>query len=371
MPKVLHVITDAGWGGAERHTLALTTALTHRGHDCQIAYLVGDGYLAAAFASRGVRTTNLRARSWLDPVALARLARLARRERFDLLHGHLFPGEVFATLAALRLRGVPLICTKHNDEAFLRKWHFRMLHRVISYRASRTIAISDHVRRFTVETGTAHPSRVLTIRYGYDAPAVLPTREASRAALGTPAEAFLVGAAGRLAAQKGHRHLIEAIPALVPEIPNLQVVIVGEGPMRPVLERRARQLGVDRHVRFPGFHPDVQSFLCGLDVFVMPSLWEGFGLVLLEAMAAGQPIVASKVSAIPEVIEDGVTGLLVPPAEPSALAQAILTLWREPAFREKLGNAGRERLRERFSLDQMVDETERVYAEVLANRPSR
>ena len=371
MPKVLHVITDTGWGGAERHALALTTGLVQRGHDCQVAYLVGDGYLDTAFEARGIRTTNLRARSWLDPVALARLIRLARRERFDLLHAHLFPGEVFATLAALRLGGVPLICTKHNDEAFLRKWHFRMLHRVISYRASRTIAISDHVRRFTMETGTAHSPRVLTIRYGYDPPAVLPTREASRATRGVPAGAFLVGAAGRLAAQKGHRHLIEAIPALAPEIPNVQVVIMGEGPMRPALERRTRELGVDRHVRLPGFHPDVQSFLCGLDVFVMPSLWEGFGLVLLEAMAAGRPIVASKVSAIPEVIEDGETGLLVPPADASALGGAILRLWHDPSLREKLGNAGRERLRERFSLDQMVDETERVYAEVLANRPSR
>ncbi len=371
MPKILHVITDTGWGGAERHLLALTTGFVQRGHVCQVAYLVGDGYLDDTFASRGVPTTNLRARSWVDPGALARLIRLIRRERFDLLHVHLFPGEVFATVAGLCAPGAPLICSKHNDEAFLRKWHFRMLHRVISYRASRTIAISDHVRRFTMETGTAHPSRVLTIRYGYEPPAVLPTREASRATLGAPAGAFLVGAAGRLAEQKGHRHLIEAIPALVPEIPNLQVVIVGEGPMRPALERRARELGVDRHVRLPGFHPDVQSLLCGLDVFVMPSLWEGFGLVLLEAMAAGRPIVAAKVSAIPEVIEDGETGLLVPPADASALGGAILRLWHDPSLREKLGNAGRERLRERFSLDQMVDETERVYAEVLANRPSR
>ncbi len=366
--KVLHVITDTGWGGAERHLLALTTALVQRGHVCQVAYLVGDGYLDDTFASRGVPTTNLRARSWVDPGALARLIRLIRRERFDLLHAHLFPGEVFATVAGLCAPGAPLICSKHNDDAFFRHLHFRILHRMISYRASRTIAISDHVRRFAIRTGTARPLELLTILYGYDPPSVLPSKDAARAMLGIPEGSFVVGAVARLAAQKGQIHLVEAMPGLVSAIPDLQVIILGEGRMRPTLERRARELGVEQRLRLPGFHPDVQSALCGLDVFVMPSLWEGFGLVLLEAMAAGQPIVASKVSAIPEVVEDGVTGLLVPPADSVALAEAILTLWRESALREKLGSAGRERLRERFSLDQMVDRTEQVYTEVLAGR---
>lgn len=367
----MHVITDTGWGGAERHALALTTGLVQRGHGCQVAYLVGDGYLDGTFASRGVPTTNLRARSWVDPAALARLIQLVRRERFDVLHGHLFPGEVFATLAGLWAPGVALVCTKHNDEAFLRRRHFGILHRIISYRAARTIAISDHVRRFTIEIGTADPSRVLTIHYGYDVPAAFPSREDVRRTVGAQTEGFLVGTAARLAVQKGHMHFLEAMPALVSEIPSLQVVIVGEGPMRPTLERRARELGVDQYLRLPGFCPDVQGFMCGLDIFVMPSLWEGFGLVLLEAMAAGRPIVASNVSAIPEVVEDGVTGLLVPPADPAALAEAILTLWREPALREKLGHGGRERLQERFSLDHMVDRTEQVYTEVLGNLKRR
>jgi glycosyltransferase involved in cell wall biosynthesis len=182
------------------------------------------------------------------------------------------------------------------------------------------------------------------------------------------AEAFLVGNVGRLAPQKGQRHLIEAMPLLLEHVPTAHAVIAGGGDLEPYLRELAEELEVDERVHVLGPRQDVPALMHALDVFAMPSIWEGFGLVLLEAMAAGKPIVASRTATIPEVVLDNETGLLVPAGDAVALADALARLAEDRELARRLGEAGRERLQKHFSIDKMVGDTETLYRELLEER---
>lgn len=366
MPMVLHVITSTQVGGAENHVLALTQGLQKEGWNCAVAYLKGRGDLDTQYAAAGISVHPLGLEHWWDVGAAGRLVGLIRREQAEIIHAHLFPAEVFATVASLAAGSrAKLVCTKHNDEDFLRRWHFRFLHRLISHRAAQTIIISEHLRRFTTAIGTADPSRLVTIPYGYDRVPGGATGEGWRQKLGLGQGTFVIGAVGRLVPQKGHRYLIEAVRRMASAGEDVALAIVGEGPLLGRLEEQVAAAELGRRVFFIGFRRDIPDLLAAFDVFVLPSLWEGFGLVLLEAMAARRAIVASRVSAIPEVVEDGVSGVLVPPADPKALAEALLALRHDAARRAALGAAGHERLRREFTLERLIERTIEVYRSVL------
>ena len=366
MTRILHVITSTQVGGAENHLLALATALLKEGWTSEVAYLKGREDLNQEFVGRGIPVHPLHLRPWCDSAALRRLIRLIRDRRPDIVHGHLFPAEVYATAAAMLSGGhAKLVCTKHNDDDFLRRPHFRFLHWLISYRAARTIAISEHVRRYTLKMGTADASRLVTIPYGYDGGDSTRKSSGLRQELGIGSGTFLIGSVGRLAPQKGQRYLLEAVQKMVSAGEDVALVLIGEGPLLGTLKAQVAAAGMGRHVFFTGFRQDVRDLMPAFDVFALPSLWEGFGLVLLEAMAAGRAIVASRVSAIPEVVEDGVTGLLVSPGDSDALTEALLALRRDGVRRERLGAAGAERLRRQFTLERMIERTIKVYRAVL------
>ena len=171
----------------------------------------------------------------------------------------------------------------------------------------------------------------------------------------------------RLAPQKGHRVLFDALPRVLERVPEARVRVVGHEELSTVAELRAYAAGrgVADRVAFEGFRGDVPSVLRELDLFVLPSLWEGFGLVLLEAMAAGRPVVASAVGPIPEVVVDGESGLLVPPGDPEALARAIVRVLEDAVLAERLGRAGRARVEQVFGLDRMVERTDALYQELV------
>jgi glycosyltransferase involved in cell wall biosynthesis len=371
MAKILHVITSTQVGGAEKHLLALAKGLHKDGWDCTVAYLKGRPDLNVDYLAAGIPVHPLDLKPWLDAGTLGRLMRLIRQERPDIVHAHLFPAEVYATAAhALARSGAQLVCTKHNDDDFLVRPHFRFLHCLISRRAARIITISEHVRRYTLRIGTLYPSRLVTIPYGHDGSSARSMPNGFRQELGVGDDTFLVGTVGRLAPQKGQRHLIEAMRSVVAAGQNAGLAIVGEGPLRERLEQQVAAAGLIGRVFFAGFRPDAPDLMRAFDVFVLPSLWEGFGLVLLEAMAAARPIVASRVSAIPEVVEDGVSGLLVPPGDARALAEAVLTLRNDATRRARLGTAGAERLRREFTLERVVERTTEVYRAVLGKKDS-
>jgi glycosyltransferase involved in cell wall biosynthesis len=353
--RVLHVITTVDPGGAENHLLTLAVAQARAGHAVDLAYLRGEGRREGALAAAGVRPIRLGRARRPSPGALLRLASLIRSARYSVVHAHLIEGELAAALALTLAPGPRLVITRHNDDPFWRRRVVRRLANWLAGRADRVIGISDHVGRSFADLGVP-VEKLTTIHYG------LEPAEAgrARAELGIPHDGPLLGAVGRLVEQKGHDVLLRALA----ELPGARLAIVGEGPAEADLRARAASLG-DR-VHWLGWRPDGAECMAAFDVFVHPSRWEGLGLVLLEAMALARPIVASRVSAIPEIVVDGETGWLVPPDDPAALAGALRAAIDDPAEARRRGLAGRRRLDACFTVARMTAATTAVYDRAVA-----
>jgi glycosyltransferase involved in cell wall biosynthesis len=370
---VLQVITSLERGGAENHLLALLTHADHQAFDFETAVVSGEGELVGVFRQAGLQVHLLKARSRFDPFALGRLVKLLRAGRYDIVHSHLFRADIFAGLAVGQLgeRAPLLVSTRHNDDRFFLNPFVGIAHYMISSRQDLIIAISDHIARFTVSRGVRYPARVRRVYHGME-PNVTDALERDgqliRAELGVGPQDFLVGNVGRLALQKGQRHLIRAMPLLLERVPRAHAVIAGGGDLEDYLRDLSVEVGVADRVHVLGPRRDVPALMHAIDVFAMPSIWEGFGLVLLEAMAAGRPVVASRVATIPEVVVDGETGVLVPAGDPVALAEALAGLAHDGERARAFGEAGRERLRKRFSIEKMVGDTELLYRELLEER---
>jgi glycosyltransferase involved in cell wall biosynthesis len=371
--RVLQVITSLERGGAENHLLALLTHADRDAFDFETAALSGEGELVRVFRDAGIQVHLLEARSRFDPFALRRLVRLLRAGRYDIVHSHLFRADIFAGLAVGQLgeHAPLLVSTRHNDDRFFLNPFVGIAHYMISSRQDLIIAISDHIARFTVSRGVRYPARVRRVYHGME-PNVTEALERDgqliRAELGLGPQDFLVGNVGRLALQKGQRHLILAMPLLLERVPRAHAVIAGRGDLEDYLRDLSVEVGVADRVHVLGPRRDVPALMHAIDVFAMPSIWEGFGLVLLEAMSAGRPIVASRVATIPEIVLDGETGVLVPAGDPVALAEALAGLAHDSERARRYGEAGRERLRTQFSIDKMVGDTELLYRELLEER---
>ncbi len=370
--RIVEVITTLGVGGAEMHLLALVRGLAARGHRPEVVYLKGAGELAPEFLRSGVPVRKIAMETALAaPGACLGLARFLRRARPDVVHTHLLKadgaGAVAAWLAGLSRR---LLASKHNDERALLDPRFSRLHGLLSTLDRRVIVLSDHVGRFVAEHGRVDPRRIRRIYYGLDpAPFAEARGDGVREELGLAADAFVIVCVARFAPQKAHDVLLEGFARAVAEAPALRLLLVGDDPFgdhRRRAEAHARALDLGDRVRFLGIRRDVPRLLAASDAFAMSSLWEGLGLVFLEAMAAGLPVVATNVSAVPEVVPDGIAGHLVPPRDPAAFARAFLDLARRDDRGRALGRAGRAWVVERFGIDRMVEETLDVLREVAA-----
>lgn len=372
--RVAHVIKVVRVAGAEQHLLALLAGLRARAIDAQLLLLVEPGKpmddYVALLQARGVPVQRLPIYSDFDILLTRRVAGVLRALRPDVAHTHLLHADLYGIPAA-RLAGVPVVLTsRHNDDAFRYYLPVRLVNRALWRFTDAAVAISDSIARFTVAVEGAPPGQMRRIHYGLDSAAPPLDRAAARQAvleeLGLPTDTVLIGLVCRLVEQKGVRFAIEAFQQVAADFPAAVLLIAGEGPLREALQAQAAPLG-DR-VRFLGWRQDTARLFAALDIFLAPSLWEGFGLVLLEAMAQQTPIIGSAVSAIPEVIADGETGLLVPPRDSNALATALRTLLRDPALRQHMGLLGRDRLETHFSAERMADETAALYRELSSNR---
>jgi glycosyltransferase involved in cell wall biosynthesis len=363
--KVLHLHKITGVSGSERHLLALLPALRERGVDARVLALDVDGSDAPRFYAEldavGVPYGRVRCTLDVNPRMARDVVRAVRAERPDLLHTHLVHGDVYGSIASQAAR-VPFVSSRHNDDRYL-LGPFRFVDRAFAHGASRLVAISEAVRAFLERAGL--PARKLvTIHYGLDELPTTPS-ELTPAAAGVPEGAPLVLAIGRLIAQKDHATLLRAFAAVHAEHADARLAILGGGPLETSTRELADALGLGEAVLLPG-RLETRDWLERADVFVHTSRWEGFGIVLLEAMVAGLPIVATRVSAVPEVVADGVTGTLVEPGDVDAVAAALSDLLADPERRRALGDAGLARACSEFSVARMADRTLEVYEEALA-----
>jgi glycosyltransferase involved in cell wall biosynthesis len=350
--RVLHVHRIGGIGGSERHLLTLLPALAARGVDVRLLGLDDPARAPAPFYEQlAVPFARIPAPRDLDPLLAWRVARAVRQTRPDIVHTHLVHADVYGAL-----NGGTLVSTKHNDDPF-RAGTFRFVERALARRAARIITITEALRRFQIERVGIPDAKLVTIHYGLDD---LPPAWGTNPADGVPAEARVLLAVCRLERQKGLDVAVRALAAVRATQPDVELVVLGEGPERGALGALAQEVGVP--LRLLGRAPDVAAWLRRASVLVHPVRWEGFGLAVLEAMVAGVPVVASRVSSLPELVVDGETGVLVEPDDPAALAAGIERALAAPA---QLGQAGRQRAREEFSVARMTDATVALYGAVL------
>jgi glycosyltransferase involved in cell wall biosynthesis len=365
--KVLHLHKITGIGGSERHLLTLLPALRERGIDARFLALDVEGSDAprfyAALEERAVPFARVRCTTDVSPRMALSVIRAARAAKPDLLHTHLVHGDVYGSVAAQTLR-LPLVSSRHNDDRYL-LGPFRQIDKVFARPARRIIAISDAVRSF-LELAGLPPHKLVTVRYGLDQ---LPAEhsEVLPEDLGVAAGAPLILAIGRLTAQKDHPTLLRAFARTRARHPDAVLAILGIGPLEAETRALVSSLGLERSVLLPG-RLEIRDWLERADIFAHTSRWEGFGLVLLEAMLASLPIVATRVSAVPEIVQAGETGLVLDAGDVEGIAQAFHELLSDRDRARTLGEAGLRRAREHFSTARMADETIAVYAQALSVR---
>lgn len=374
--RVLHVQKAAGISGSERHLLDLLPSLIDRGLDVEMALLMDPGgeLFADALRARGVQVWVLPAGPDLNPMALGHLVGELRRRRPDLVHTHLIHADVHAQLAA-RLVGIPAVSSVHSAHPWYVRQPYRSAASLAGRLARRTIAISHHVGRMLADARIVPPGRVRVVHYGItvdDWVSTAAERRKGRRELGIGDDEIAVGIAARLIPGKGHDSLIRSVAAARGQGQRLRLLIAGSGPLQGQLEALAEAEGLGQTASFLGFRTDMRGFMAASDVVAFPtspSLGEGFGLTALEAQAAGRPVIATGVAALPEVVANGETGVLVDPDSLEALTDALIALAADAPLRERLGANGRERAAKCFSIDAMVDGTLAVYREVLGRTP--
>ena len=356
--KILHVITSVEPGGAEHRLLSLASGQVRRGYKVGVAYLKSsERNLEKSFTTSGVEVFSLGLTRYGQIAPVCKLKKLIQNFAPDLVHGHLPPAEVYSRLALVNNSNTPFVISKHNDERFAPIPFANYMARWVAKRASVVICISKAVRDFWREKEVIYSKQSVVIHYGIGKKTNY-KNTVFRKELGLCQNHILFGFVGRLVPQKALDNLLEGFSLV--EQNTVKLVIVGSGPLSENLKLMAHRLGIKDRVVFCGYRNDIPEIMTEIDVLVLGSDYEGFGLVLLEAMSAGTPILATRVSAIPEIVVDGETGLLVPPREPLAMANGIKKLLNK-SLRFELGSKGRRRAVENFSLEKMIEKTKSAY----------
>ncbi|MGH2427393.1 MAG: glycosyltransferase family 4 protein [Candidatus Limnocylindria bacterium] len=368
--NILQIRPSLPVGGATEYIVRLSQGLVERGH--RVMVVSGGGAWDARIHDVAEQRTDFRLSPYLGPsrstpnvVDLVptsiRLARLVRRERIQLINSHHRYAALIGRLVA-RLTGTRLVSTIHeirNDQRRL----------TAAGMGERLIVLSQAVERHAIERYGVDPGRIRVIPMGMEMPVELTAvqRRALLDELGIGSETPLIGCVARLRKRKGQRYLLEALASVTSTHPDVCLLLIGDGEDRAELEERTRQLGLSGHVKFLGARNDVSDLIALCQFTVLPSLQEEFGIVLLESLVHGRPVVASSVGGIPEIVTTGEHGLLVPPADSERLADAIKHLLGQPRVTAAMGERGRRLVAERYSMAAFIEATERVYADLLAS----
>jgi glycosyltransferase involved in cell wall biosynthesis len=374
--SVLYFTNVSVRAGAEEHLLGLARGIDRREFQ---PLIVCPPALARLLAPDLPADTELVEMDLSRPAQLgtaARLARLARQRKIDILHSHMFRSSLFASPLG-RLAGVPVVVeTPHVNEQWRHGWltsHY-FVDRLVGRTVDAFIAVSRANARYLVEQKGFPESKIRTIPNGIDLKRFHPGHQAPtgmRAALGFAESDPVIAVFARLEPQKGHRILLEAMARVREGCRQARLLIVGDGTLRPMLERQCAALGLTAATRFVGRQANIPDWLALAQVVALPSFFEGLPLAAMEALAAEKPLVATAVDGTPEVVLDGQTGLTVPPGDAPRLAEALLRLLRHRAFARALGRAGREWIQARYTHAGQVRATEQLYRELWEKRVSR
>ncbi|MDQ3066261.1 MAG: glycosyltransferase family 4 protein [Actinomycetota bacterium] len=380
---VLRVIARLNMGGPALHVAYLSEGLADRGYDTTLVVgelARGEGSMAFVAESREIKMVRLSSLSReiapvRDLVALLRLTRLIREQRPHIVHTHTAKAGAIGRVAALLAGGKarPIVVHTFHGHVLrgyfgpLRTIAFRTLERLLARVSTKLVAVSPEVRDELVSLGVAPPEKFVVVRLGVELGERVCSsdRAETRRQLGLPPERFVIGWVGRMTAVKRVEDALEAFRILLDRGVDATLCLVGDGPDRDQLERLAKELGVIRHCLFLGYQEEMGRWFEAFDVFVLPSANEGTPVSAIEALAAGCPVVATRVGGVPDVVEDGETGFLVESGDNAELAARLEQLASDPGLRERFGEAGKESVATRYAVGRLVDDIDRLYRSLL------
>lgn len=369
--RVLHVNTERTWRGGEQQVLYLMRGLQGAGVEQELL-CQPDGVLATRAEQCGLAVWRRALRGEVDLASALAIARRIRERGVDLVHMHTSHAHTLGVLgAALCGRRRPAtVVSRRVDFSIHKRRLLDFSRQKYTWGVDRIVCVSEMIRRVLVADGL-EPARLSVVHSGVDLSrfeGVLDRGADYRKEFGLPAGAPVIGNVAHCAPHKAQADLVAAAPAVLARCPEARILIVGDGELRPALQAQARQLGVGERVLFPGFRTDVPALLRWFDVFCLPSRQEGLGTSVLDALALRRPVVATTAGGIPEMIESGRHGLLVPPGDPPALAQALVWMLEHPQEAASLGAAGRQRVEAEFTAERTAQATLEEYRRVLAAR---
>jgi glycosyltransferase involved in cell wall biosynthesis len=388
--KVLRVIARLNMGGPALHVAYLAAGLRERGYDTTlVAGTLARGEDSMAFVAEelGVRVERVpelgrEIAPLRDLRAAGELAALIRRERPQILHTHTAKAGAVGRVAALLAGDArpPIVVHTFHGHVLrgyfdpVRTQGFRLLERWLATTTTKLIAVSPQVRDDLVALGVAPAEKFVVIRLGIELERRVETDDGARAEtrrlLGVPDDAFVVGWIGRMTGVKNTDAVLEAFRRLQDDGVDAYLCMVGDGPDRDKVERRAHELGVVRRCLFLGYQEDVAPFYAAFDTMILPSVNEGTPVSAMEALAAGRPVVATRVGGIPDVVEDGEDGYLADPGHTVQLAEQLARLARDPELRARMGAHGRARVVDRYAVARLLDDVDRLYLSLLAGADS-
>lgn len=364
--RSLHIDTARSWRGGQSQVLQTVNGMAERGHDAIL--LAHESGILRRRAGEGLRFLGFSPRSEFDVQAGWQLSRVLADLTPDVVHAH-DPMGVSLAAMALQMAGSsvppPLVVASRRVDFHLKRHAFSRW----KYRHVDVFIAASHLIALVLEQDGIPREQIEVVHDGVDLDAIdRQPRIDAHAAFWLPHGAPVVGNVAALAGHKGQKHLIGAAARVVRELPDARFVIVGEGELREILQHQIASLGLERHVLLAGFREDAIGLMKSFDLFAMSSITEGLGSSILEAMACGCAVVATRAGGIPEAVDDGATGILVPPRDEAALATAIVALLRDDARRHAMGVAGRARVEAGFSVQRLVDATIAVYTRRVASR---
>ena len=364
---ILQIIDGLELGGAEGLLYDLTTRLAPNGFRVSVCYFE-PGQLVDEFVKLGFPVKRIPWSSRVDLAAILRIKKLIQQDPPQIVHTHLFKSDFNGRLAA-RLAGVPVVLsTLHNCDSWARNPIFGPMYGVNALLADRLIAVADEVREFALQNFHIPGSRIVTIRNAiqidhFENNASLGS--SVRSELGIPSDAILFGIIARLDPQKDHENFLRSAAIVKNTCPNARFMIVGDGRLGESLKKLSTEMGLDKYVIFCGMRKDIPAVLSAMDVLVLSSQYEGLPMVLLEAMAASKPVVATAVNGVPGVVVDRETGFLVPPQNSQALADVCLKLAANKSLRLNMGESGYQRVKKYYNINDMTKNTIALYHALL------
>ncbi len=375
--RILHIQKITGISGSENHLIDLLSNLDRKRFEPTFLGLVEPGNPVKDYFdildSRSVLNDKIVIKSHLDYSCLRKIKRYIKDGDFDIVHTHLIHGDIYGTVAARLAHAPHIISSKHGYDNYENTSAFYKINGLLSPFVERVITISNALQEKVNKSDMIPKRKMVTVHYGLDCNEYLKKSKVDektiRAELNLRDNHFNFASVGRLVDVKGYPFLIKAVKKMKLEgYSDFTVLIMGDGPLKDDLLNLSVEMGVGELVRFLGRREDVSSILSISDAFVLPTLGEGFGLVILEAMAHRLPVISTTTMAIPEIVVEGETGLLVEPKSVDELAHAMKSFIDDRELAKKMGEAGFLRLKGSFTIPDMVSKTEEIYMEVLGTK---